>query len=200
MLPETLTRDIRSGFQVYLRPTVLAPVLVLFFASASLGQFKPCPPVTDPAQPSNQFAVVNQELELAVRAINALERLDDKVLIYRSLGEFERSGKFARVSFEEFKDEWHEVMNKVEQVLTVLPDGKLKREITNSLYSYRDGVFWWSKIHQPRVIHVSNFSFGEVTQKSSDTAYSATIPYTVVIHWRQANKYLKRAQALLSLR
>src|SRR6266511_481050 len=42
---------------------------------------------------------------LAARAILLLKRLDDDVIVYRSLGEFEESGKLARVSFDAFKTE-----------------------------------------------------------------------------------------------
>jgi hypothetical protein len=32
----------------------------------------------------------------------------------------------------------------------------------------------------------------------TEAAFSATIPYTVAIHWRHASKYLKRAELLIA--
>ena len=32
----------------------------------------------------------------------------------------------------------------------------------------------------------------------SDNAFRSTIAYTVVIHWRQANRYVKRAEQLIN--
>ena len=74
----------------------------------------------------------------------------------------------------------------------------MKTEIRNALDSYRDGAFWWQKIDQPRVVHVSVLAFSESTRTSADTALLANVTYTVAIHWRQAEKYLKHAEGLLN--
>jgi hypothetical protein len=131
---------------------------------------------------------------LAARAIGALRRLHRDVLVYRSLGDFEESGKLARVSFESFRNDLQEVTEEVEPLLSRLPQSRLKSDISNALDSYRDGGWWWQKIDQPRVVHVSELAFSEDTRTSSDTALLANAPYTVAIYWRQAGKYLKRAE------
>jgi len=135
---------------------------------------------------------------LAARAIAALKRLDRDVLVYRSLGDFEESGKLARVSCDAFKNDLHAVTADVEPLLARLPQSRLKTEIRNALDSYRDGAFWWQKIDQPRVVHVSALAFSEHTRTPSDTALLANAPYTVAIHWRQADKYLKRAEGMMN--
>ena len=135
---------------------------------------------------------------LAARAISALKRLDKDVLVYRSLGDFEESGKLARVSCETFRNDLAEVTAQVEPLLSRLPQTRLKTEIRNALDSYHDGAFWWQKIDQPRVVHVSALAFSEPTRTSSDTALLASVPYTVAIHWRQAEKYLKRAEGMMN--
>jgi len=137
---------------------------------------------------------------IAARAIAALKRLDRDVLVYRSLGDFEESGKLARVSCDAFKNDLHAVTAEVEPLLSRLPQSRLKTEIRNALDSYRDGAFWWQKIDnqidQRRVVHVSALAFSEHTRTPSDTALLANAPYTVAIHWRQADKYLKRAEGM----
>ena len=135
---------------------------------------------------------------LAIRATAALKRLEKDVLIYRSLGDFEENGKLARVTLEAFKNDLQEVSCEVEPLLSRLPPSKLKIELTNALDSYRDGEFWWRKVYQPRVVNVSALAFAETTRTSSDTAFLATVPYTVAIHWRQANKYLRRAEEMMN--
>ena len=138
---------------------------------------------------------------LAARAIAALKRLDRDVLVYRSLGDFEESGKLARVSCEVFKNDLQAVTEEVRLLLSRLRQSRLKTEIRNALDSYRDGAFWWQKIDpqidQPRVVHVSALAFSEHTRTSSETALLANVPYTVAIHWRQAEKYLKRAEGMM---
>ena len=134
---------------------------------------------------------------VAERAITALKRLDRDVLVYRSLGDFEENGKLARVPFEAFQDHLQEVRAEVAPLLSRLPQSKLKSEISNALDSYRDGAFWWQKIDQPRVVHVSALA-SEITRAPSDTAFLSTVPYTVAIHWRQAGSYLKSAEKIMS--
>jgi hypothetical protein len=135
---------------------------------------------------------------LAARSMVALKRLEKDVLVYRSLGEFEANGKLARVSYQAFRNDLNEVTGEVEPLLARLPQSKLKTELSNALDSYRDGEFWWQKIDQPRVVHVSALTSNGNGRTPSDTAFVNTIPYTVAIHWRQANRYLRRAQQLLN--
>jgi hypothetical protein len=136
------------------------------------------------------------ERVLAARAITALKRLDSEVIVYRSLGDFEAEGKLARVPFRQFANDLQLVTNEVEPMLSRMPRSRLKTEIANTLDSYRDGAFRWQKIDQPRVVHVSALTSTQ-TGTSSDSAFLATVPYTVAIHWRQANRYLKRAEEMI---
>lgn len=132
------------------------------------------------------------------RAIAALKRLDDEVLVYRSLGDFEADGRLAVVPFEVFKNDLEKVTAEVERILCRLPQSRLKIEISNALDSYRDGAFWWQRIHQARVVNVSAMSFVETSRTPSDEFFVSTIPYTVAIHWRQAAKYLKHSEELMN--
>ena len=135
---------------------------------------------------------------VAARAIAALKRLDKDVLVYHSLGDFEENGKLARVSFETFRNDLREVTEEVGPLLSRLPQSRLKNEISNALDSYRDGAFWWQKIDQPRVVHVSAPTSSAFTRTTSDTAFLSNVPYTVAIHWRQGGRYLKRAEELMA--
>ena len=172
----------------------LALLILLVVTVAAHGQSvaraKQSPTVVAAVETSDDQA-------LAASAITALKRLDEDVLVYRSLGDFEANGKLARVSFEAFQNDLQEVTAEVERTLSRLPQSKLKIEITNALDSYRDGAFWWQKIYQPRVVHVSALAATEFNRTPSDTAFLSTVPYTVAIHWRQAGKYLKRAEELM---
>jgi hypothetical protein len=145
---------------------------------------------------ANPNPEARDEQVLAARALGAMKRLNSEVIVYRSLGDFEAEGKLARVSFTQFANDLQAVTSEVEPILSRMPQSRLKTEITNGLDSYRDGAFWWQKIDQPRVVHVSALTSG-YTVTSSDSAFLTTVPYTVAIHWRQANRYLKRAEALM---
>lgn len=128
-----------------------------------------------------------------VRAIAALKRLETKVMVYRSLGQFEADGRLARVTLPTFEAELAEVNNELGSLLAQVPAGKFRTEIINAFTSYRDGAFWWRQVYQPRVVHVSALT-SEPNRSPADTTYLSTIPYTVAIHWRQAQKFLNQAE------
>lgn len=179
-----------------MRPSSLA-LLILFFAVSVSAHGQTIARANPSRTLSSQTETGNDQM-LAARAIFALKRLDTDVLVYRSLGDFAESGKLARVSCDVFKNHLEAVTEEVEPLLSRLPPSRLKTEIRNALDSYRDGAFWWQKIDQPRVVHVSALAFSEHTRTSSDTALLANVPYTVAIYWRQAEKYLKRAEGMMN--
>jgi hypothetical protein len=167
----------------------LAPVAVYAQSVARVNQLS-----TPPVGIENQ---VSEEM-LAARSMLSLKRLENDVLVYRSLGDFEANGKLARVSYQVFRDDLNEVTAEVEPVLSRLPQSRLKTELSNALASYRDGEFWWQQIDQPRVVNVSALAATGNSRAPSDKALLSTVPYTVAIHWRQANRYLRRAEQLMN--
>lgn len=142
------------------------------------------------AQPSS---ATNNDRVTAASAITALSQLDKDVFVYRSLGEFEEDGKLASVSLGTFQAHLCAATGEVESVLPRLNDPRLKTAISNALASYRDGAYWWEKLQPQRVIHVSEFRSNETDLTPSASFFRANLPYTVAIHWRQANKHLQRA-------
>ena len=130
------------------------------------------------------------------RAIAALKRLETQVIVYRSLSDFQESGKLARVSLQTFQQELSEVTREVQPVIIQMSAGKLKIKLANALDAFRDGAYWWQQVDQPRVVNVSALAATEVSQSSSDTAFLSTVPYTVAINWRQAHTYLTQAETL----
>jgi hypothetical protein len=189
-------RSLPSSIVMFLNLSSLALLTALFLIPTS-AHGQSIAQVNPSRSPISQTETGHDQM-LAARAISALKRLDRDVLVYRSLGEFEAGGKLARVSFETFRNDLGEVTAEVAPLLSRLPQSRLKTEIRNALDSYRDGAFWWQKIDQPRVVHVSVLAFSESTRTSADTALLANVPYTVAIHWRQAEKYLKHAEGLLN--
>ena len=184
--------------QVGLRPSKLmkAPFLALlvFCCSCALAHGQSLARRDHTTAQIIENATADQVL--AAQAIFLLKRLDDEVIVYRSLGEFEESGKLARVSFETFRNDLFEVSAGVDAIASRLPDSQLRREIRNALDSYRDGAFWWQKVYQPRVIEAAEMRAAE-TLPTTQVFLMANAPYTVAIHWRQARKYLQRAITLV---
>ncbi len=143
-------------------------------------------------------AIYNRNTSVNERAIDALRRLDQAVIVYRSLGDFDENQKLARVSLRAFEKNLLEVNAELQPLLDQMPASRLKTTLANALDSYRDGAFRWRQIDQPRVIDISALTLSNHTQTSADTAFTGTIPYTVAIHWRQAHRYLKQAENILA--
>lgn len=167
------------------RLTLAASILLLVFCAAAHGQS--VVRVNAPRANDN-----------AARAIDSLKRLQQDVIVYRSLGEFEEGRKLARVPLRTFETELTKATSELEDILVRMPSGKLKIEITNSLACYRDGAFWWRKIDQPRVISVAELSFTERDATPANQALLSSIPYTVAVNWRLASRYLDQAERTLS--
>ena len=146
------------------------------------------------AQRTSPLVASDNDRVAATRAIAALSQLDNDVIVYRSLGAFEEGRKLASVSLATFQVHLREATDEVESILPRLTDARLKSSISNALASYRDGAYWWEKIYQPRVIHVSEFRSNDNDVTPSASFFHANLPYTVAIHWRQANKHLQRAR------
>ena len=181
--------------QLYLA-LCLCPLLTMASAyGQSVARVKLSPAESNITNPATE---TDNDRVLAARAIAALKRLYKDVPVYRSLGAFEENGKVAGVSLETFRNDLQDVAAEVEFSLARLPESKLKSEIANALESYRDGAFCWRKIDQPRVVNVSMLAAMNFTHTSADEALLSTVPYTVVIHWRQASKYLRRAEDTLN--
>lgn len=134
---------------------------------------------------------------LAGRIIESLKILESKVLVYRSLGDFERSGKVARVSLADFKKDLQKLTREAESTLAWLPQNLLKSELSNSLHSFADGAYWWEQVDQPRVVRVSEMASRGLYVSAPQAALLTTVPYTVVVHWRQGSNYLQHAKQLI---
>jgi hypothetical protein len=168
-----------------IRLTYLLLILsVLPVCSAAHGQ----------AVTGNRINVEPGTSDPRARAIEALKSLQAEVIVYRSLADFEAGGRLARVPLLVFEARLREVSAELDPLLAQIPAEKSKLELTNALDSYRDGVFWWRQVDQPRVVNVSALAYAESNHTPADTAFLSSIPYTVAIHWRQAEKYLRRAE------
>jgi hypothetical protein len=142
-------------------------------------------------------ATERDDFILAQRAVASLEQLKAAVVVYSS-DTFESDGRLARVSLETFVDKLKQVTAEVESIISQLSDAKVRSELSNSLYSYRDGAYWCAKIDQQKVVKIANMRAGLTTITPAERFFNSTVPYRVLMHWRQANKYLRRAQKLIN--
>jgi hypothetical protein len=164
------------------RPALTAPI-VLFLCA-----------IVAEAQSVTRLTPASAEQD-SRRAIHQLKRLEQKVIVYRSLADFEDGRRLARVPLKTFEKELGEVTGEIELILDRMPSGRLKTQLANALACYRDGVFWWRQIDEPRVVDVSTLRYSE-NARPADKVLASSIPYTVAINWRQAQHYLAQAERL----
>ncbi len=138
------------------------------------------------------------DVRLASHAIAALRQLHSHVIVYESLFDFETNNRVANVSLEIFNTDLARVTQEVELLLSNISNPKLQRSLTNALCSYRDGAFWWSKLDRRRVVPVQELRLAFKSPSAPEAFLNNTVPYTVVIHWRQANKFLLKAEQLIT--
>src|ERR1041385_7371808 len=91
---------------------------------------------------------------VGARAILLLKRLDDDVIVYDSVVNFESSGTLARARFESFQGDLLEITPELQKLVLSLPDAPLLADLIKAFASYRDGADWWEKISEPRVVNV----------------------------------------------
>lgn len=133
---------------------------------------------------------------LELEGIAALMRLESEIVVHASLGDFEAEPKLAQVSFEAFQERLDKTAIEVRRILAWLPRNQVRTELSNALSSYQDGAFWWGRMQQARVVSVSGLAF-ENRRAPIENAYLETVPYTVVVNWRNAGRSLRRAEILV---
>ena len=137
------------------------------------------------------------EMLLATGAIEALKQLQSQTIVYNSLSDFEVGHRVALVSLPTFKANLARVTDELQSIVMRISNPKLRAFLINALDSYRDGAFWWSKIDRSRVVTVREL-ISEFTSPA-EVFFNDTVPYTVIIHWRQAGRFLRKAERIISL-
>ena len=168
------------------------PLLALLFigAGCALAHGQSLAP-----QNPNPAAIIEDataDQVVASQAILLLKRLDDAVIVYRSVTEFEQSRRLARISFEDFQIDLSEVTPAVKDLISRLPDGRVKTELSQALVAYCDGGYWWERVQRPQVITILALRSSE-TDATSDFLLRANLLYTVAIHWQEAHDHLQNA-------
>lgn len=135
------------------------------------------------------------ERSLAESALDSLRQLEQVVVVYRTLADFEEGGTLARVSFGSFEGRFEQTAGRVRLLLGWLPETRLRSELRNAFRSYADGRFRWSKVHCARVVEAGRDCATEFERWRLGGARPST--YAVAVNWRNASHHLDRAARIL---
>lgn len=134
------------------------------------------------------------DLKLACRAVAILKGLDEKVISYSTLGEFEQQGVIGKISFESFFEDYMSVAGVVDAILASLPRNVVYYQLQNARNSYHNGLFWWEKTYRRAKVTISANSLAASDPLKTLGMQPEAVNYTVICNWRGGRKYIEKAE------
>jgi hypothetical protein len=134
------------------------------------------------------------DLKLAYRAVVILKGLEEKVISYSTLDEFEQQGAIAKISFETFFKDYMRATSIVDAILASLPRSVIYYQLQNARNSYHNGLFWWEKTYRRAEATISANSLAESDPLKTLRMQPRVVNYTVICNWRDGRKYIEKAE------
>lgn len=142
-------------------------------------------------------AARENDLMVAARVVETLKPLERLVNAYPTYADYQEGRAASKVSFDRLDGEFADALNIASLLLASMPRSPAFYLLTNARDSYRDGLFWYRKVHQSRKLTVSASAFERDPLR--DLRLNADqVGYTVVVNWRTAVKYTRLAEHSLS--
>jgi hypothetical protein len=134
---------------------------------------------------------------IAARVVETLKPLEGLVNTSPAYADYLERPAASKVGFDRLDAEFADALSVASQLLASLPRGPAFYHLSNARDGYRDGLFWYRKVHGSRKLVVSAKSFQR--DPLGDLRLSADqVGYTVVVNWRTAVKYTRLAEHILS--
>jgi hypothetical protein len=155
----------------------------------------------DDADTSRELAAIraaraNDSL-IAARVIETLRPLEGLVNTFPTYADYLERPAVSKVGFDRLDAEFADALSIASQLISSLPRGLAFYHLSNARDSYRDGLFWYRKVHGSRKLVVSANAFGR--DPLADLRLNADqVGYTVIVNWRTAVKYTRLAELMLS--
>jgi hypothetical protein len=104
----------------------------------------------------------------------------------------------AKVGFERLDAEFAEKLGRAGTLLGWMPRSPVYYCLSSAWRSYRDGLFWYRKVHSSRKMVVSATDGFERGPLEYIHLSAEQVGYTAVVNWRRAAKYTRIAEQSLS--
>lgn len=142
-------------------------------------------------------AARGQDLLIAARVAQTLKSLEGMVSVPTAYSNHMEYRVVAKVSFERLDAGFSDALGRVGALLGWMPRSPVYYCLSAAWSSYRDGLFWYRKIHSSRKMVVSAAGFER--DPLEDLRLGAEqVGYTVVANWRAAARYTRLADQSLS--
>lgn len=134
---------------------------------------------------------------IAARVVETLKALEGLVNTFPTYADYLERPDVSKVGFDRLDAEFADALSVASHLLASLPRGPAFYHLSNARDSYRDGLFWYSKVHPSRKMVVSAAAF-ERDPLADLRLNAGQVGYTVVVNWRTAVRYTRMAEHLLS--
>jgi hypothetical protein len=134
---------------------------------------------------------------LVARIVETLKRLERLTNAYPTYADYQEGRAAPEISPDGSDPEFADALNTASLLLASMPRSLSFYHLSNARDSYRDGLFWYRKVHLSKKLVVSANAFER--DPLVDLRLNAEqVGYTVVVNWRTAVKYTRLAEHSLS--
>lgn len=134
---------------------------------------------------------------IAAQVVETLKPLEGLVNTFPTYADYQERPDVSKVGFDRLDAEFADALSVASQLLASLPRSPVFYHLSNARYCYRDGLFWYQKVHQSRKLVVSANGFAGDPLRELRLG-ADQVGYTVVVNWRTAVKYTRLAEHMLS--
>lgn len=147
---------------------------------------------------SEMNAAREQDLLIAARVSEALKSLEGIITTSPTYADYLERRVLTKVSFEKLDAEFADALGRAGVLLGWLPRSHSYYCLTSAWRSYRDGLFWYRKVHGSGKMVVSAAAGFERDPLKESRLDAGQVGYTVAVNWRKAAKYTRLAEQSVS--
>lgn len=142
-------------------------------------------------------ARANDQL-IAARVVEVLRPIEELLTVSKTFADYQESRALSRISFDKLEGKLTDALDSASGLLASMPRGPAFYHLSSARDSYRDGLFWYRKVHPARRMVVSANAFERDPLREARLD-ADQVGYTVSVNWRAAAKYTRLAEQSLSL-
>jgi hypothetical protein len=134
---------------------------------------------------------------LVARIVETLKPLERMTNAYPTYADYQDGRAASKIGPDGSDAEFADALNTASSLLASMPRSTAFYHLSNARDSYKDGLFWYKKVHQSKTLVVSAGAF-EGDPLVDLRLNADQVGYTVVVNWRTAAKYTRMAEHSLS--
>lgn len=147
---------------------------------------------------SEMKAARDGDVLIGARVSGMLKSLEGMVNASPTYADYLEHRAASKVSFERLDAEFREALGRAGVLLGWMPRSPVYYCLSSAWRSYRDGLFWYRKVHGSRKMVVSAAAGFERDPLKELRLDAGQVGYTVVVNWKKAARYTRLAEQSVS--